>query len=205
MYAFEYQFFPDRKRISLDEFMDKHCSPFIGELIKGGQACDSGDLVIRGTAVRYWGACSEKNSLSPAFHTKWAARAYRSIIRLSLRAPKLKILGFLNGEDPCCVCSKRSSLILCTTFLKLASPIDCGRCGRHVPLYRLPRLTYDDRLGVSQWEDAYKRCDGLFIGSGVGERFGYRQAASFSSALSREGYELCRGIEARIKLPVYYE
>ncbi len=204
MWAFDYRFFPNQKRISISDFMDQHCWPLIGELIKCGQVGDSGDLVIQGSIVKYLGACPEKVSLSPRFHSKWAARSYARVLKHSLRPPSWKILGCLVHAGANCTCARRSDLILSENFLSIASPITCGKCGLHVPLYRLRSLTMDEQLGVQLWNQAYRHSDALFIGSGVGERFGYQQTASFSSPLSQDGCKVCRQLELRLKVPVYY-
>lgn len=86
------------------------------------------------------------------------------------------------------------------------SPLICGDTHMPIPLYRIPptnpdALCYDN---LRSWENAYKRLYGLWLGSGVGERFAQRQMQELNSKLSEEGRRLCRQIEVLTGVPTYY-
>lgn len=90
--------------------------------------------------------------------------------------------------------------------MSIESVLKCTNCTQYVPLYRFRSLSSDkELLGIDQWQATYDRCDGLFIGSGVGERFGYYQTSSFKSPLAQNGAELCRSLEKKLKVRVYYD
>jgi predicted nucleic acid-binding Zn ribbon protein len=205
MFLFKYRFYPNTRLISASEFLDMHCESFVSELAMGGQFLAGGYFSSRGSEIAYYGACAEKTSLSPKHHFAWARRSYKRVLRYSKRRPKFELVGRLPDEKPCCTCSGKADLILTTNFLSIESVLKCTKCTRYVPLYRFRSLRYDrDLLGIDQWQLAYDRCDGLFIGSGVGERFGHFQTSSFRSPLARDGVELCRSLEKKLKVRVYY-
>lgn len=57
---------------------------------------------------------------------------------------------------------------------------------------------------MRQWAATYRACDALFMLSGTGERFGYRQMARLGSPLTREGREICQAMADRMGKPWYY-
>ena len=53
------------------------------------------------------------------------------------------------------------------------------------------------------WPTA-SRLDWLFIGTGPGKRFAHDQLSRFDSELSKDGRELARKLEKKVRVPVYY-
>jgi predicted nucleic acid-binding Zn ribbon protein len=95
--------------------------------------------------------------------------------------------------------------VLFTTMLDDRPPVECGDCGGAVPLYRLPKLEGDEEHSdIRSWPGAYQACDTLFMGSGVGERFGYRQMSRFDSPLTHEGREICQAMAELMGRPWSY-
>ena len=74
-----------------------------------------------------------------------------------------------------------------------------------MPVYRLPRIeSADSRRALLRWQDAYRKLDALWIGSGVAEQYAYKQLSDVRSPLSREGREIAKQLEARTGVRVYY-
>ncbi len=119
-------------------------------------------------------------------------------------APVIKVTGEAVDTGLRCRCRVRPSVHLFTNFLDVGSPLRCGGCRRAIPLYRLPGLSRDSRDGLRCWRWQYQACDDLFMRSGFGERWGYRQLSSLGSGLTAEGFEVRKQVEKELKLPVYY-
>lgn len=104
-----------------------------------------------------------------------------------------------------CKCVNPSFYILFTTFLHTSSPIRCGDCGNFIPLYKLPKLDGEEEYNsILGWEEEYKACDSLFMLSGVGESFGYRQMSQLTSNLTKEGLDICQKMTKKVQRPIYY-
>lgn len=117
----------------------------------------------------------------------------------------VRILGKeVDSADPCS-CRKLARLILITDACDWGSPLSCGDCGGTVPLYRLPPTSevgnYEDIIFFAR---RYRVMDKLWLGSGTGERFAYRELSRIDSELSVEGRDLCRRIEKSSGIAVYY-
>lgn len=200
MYAFEYVFYPDTRKVKLGKYTTELWS-LGAEMMKGGQVSDFN--ILSGKNPKMVGFCHERGSLSRRRQSELTKKVYREMLAMSMSIPRIIIGGILADSDRICKCKQRRPIILETNFYTLESPITCGICRCPIPFYRLD-LTEDNLLGVKIWNETYSRCDGLFIGSGVGEYWGYRQISSFSSALSQEAYKLCRDIEKTTHNPTYY-
>ncbi len=201
MYVLEYKFYPDTKKIRIEDYLIDLWS-YSAELMTSGQIADY-TTILNHKIPRQIIVSHERNSLSSRFHTTIALKAYKEILDKSDRKPSIKILGTAPEAGPVCHCKRPSSVYFLTTYFSYESPLRCGQCKRPIPIYRF-KLTRERLLGIKLWKEAHNRCDGLFVGSGVGEHWGHKQVASFSSRLSKDAYELCRNIEKEIKIPTYY-
>jgi predicted nucleic acid-binding Zn ribbon protein len=94
--------------------------------------------------------------------------------------------------------------VLITDFISIASPITCGTCEHHVPLYRLPKYYDYGYMPILSWESNYQAADQLQMNCEVGERWGLNQMQSFKSQLSKQGLTICQKIEALALVPTYY-
>ena len=202
MFACEYIFWP-RRGVSRPDFIDELWS-LAGELRRGGQTVNEDDVILKRSSIRYLCICPERDSLDPRHHTLYAEKAYNTLVRLSARKPDLKARGETVESPSGCTCQKWPFLILFTHFLDTSSPILCGGCRNPVPLYRFPRLKDGNYSDYLTWQESYRHCDSLFIMSGVGERFGYRQMAVLNSELTELGRKLCAGLEQQTGIRVYY-
>ena len=147
----------------------------------------------------------EAGALAERFGNKWVRRAVRELATAGVHRPRVTHLGAHPEIRPACKCRKRPFLILFTTFLHFGPPVRCGVCFGPIALYRL-RATNEagNYQHVLRWQSTYQAMDRLFIGSGPGERFAHDQLARHDSALSKDGRELARAIEKKVRLPVYY-
>ena len=147
----------------------------------------------------------ETDALADRFASKWVRRGLRELAAVGVDRPKVTHLGTEPESHAACKCRKRPFLIVFTTFLHSASPFRCGACFNPVPLYKLP-VTNEagSRKHVLWWQDTYQAMDWLFIGSGPGERFAHDQLSRFDSDLSIDGRDLARGLEKKLRVPVYY-
>jgi len=145
------------------------------------------------------------DALADRFASKWVRRGLRELAAVGVDRPKVTRLGTEPESHAACKCRKRPFLIVFTTFLHSASPFRCGACFDPVPLYKLP-VTNEagSREDVLWWQDTYQAMDWLFIGSGPGERFAHDQLSRFDSQLSKDGRELARTLERKVRVRVYY-
>ena len=147
----------------------------------------------------------ETDALADRFASKWVRKRLRELAAVGVDRPKVTHLGTEPESHAACKCRKRPFLIVFTTFLHSESPFRCGACFDPVPLYKLP-VTNEagSREHVPWWQDTYQAMDWLFIGSGPGERFAHNQLSRFDSELSVDGRDLARGLEKKLRVPVYY-
>jgi len=85
-----------------------------------------------------------------------------------------------------------------------SSPLACGDCRQPVPFYRLHRLDLSTREALLWWQSNYQACDRLFMSSGFGEMWAYRQMSRIDSGLSKDGRELSASVEAKLHIQVFY-
>ena len=154
---------------------------------------------------RLWVLIPARDALTWGHSNRFCRDATLALKKENLGPPRVRILGKdpdSMGEDRC---RKRSSFVLYTTSLSMESPLRCGECFRPVPLYRIPPT---DKAGhrdhIRFWEWTYQQCDALFMGSGVGERFGYREISDSRSSLTRNGLDVCSRIRKATGISCYY-
>jgi len=160
---------------------------------------------------RYEFACivPEADSLKPVHHDECAATAYERLLAGSSRPPETTPVGAIVEADEACSCQSPAAHVLFTTLVRVEPPVLCSDCGAYVPLYRLPRrkerkLYYRDYDEISEWESVYRACDTLYMDSGLGERFGWRQMRDPKSKLTQLGLAACSEMSARTGKPFYY-
>ena len=136
---------------------------------------------------------------------QWVRRAAKKLIDASVERPRFRRLGHEPESRKPCTCGRPSHFVLFANCLSDESPVRCGQCFGPVPLYTLPATgeagDYQDLLS---WQSTYQAMDGLFIGSGAGERYSHRQMSDCASPLSKEGRELAAKLEVKVRRPVYY-
>jgi predicted nucleic acid-binding Zn ribbon protein len=206
MFSFEYHFFPDAAHGDAVAFFDGALAAFLAALYRNGQVLDTPwNLVEDDGAVRWTCIAPAADALDPSHYNDACRSALAGVEAASRRPPEYRLLGrTLGSEDPC-GCPDPGWYFLITHFLAERPPVRCGDCRGAVPLYRLPFVRgEEEHAAVLSWEAVYQACDTLWIGSGVGERFGYRQMARFDSPLTQEGRTLCAELAAATGKPFYY-
>src|SRR5215212_10772560 len=204
MYLVEYDFFPDASKNDLDEYWYGPLSSFLAARYQNGALMGSPwHLLQAEDRVRLTGIVPTEDALDVRYYDRRASETLERLIEQSSRRPTFQILGKVLGLPDCCSCPSPGWYVLFTTFLNDRPPVECGDCGRSVPLYRLP-LSEEGAPDIRRWEVIYQACDMLFIQSGVGERFGYRQMSRFDSPLTHEGREICQAMAERMGKPWYY-
>ncbi len=178
---------------------------YLAALLHNGQIGD--DMLIAKIKGGYLATVSlpEADALASRFANNWVRKSLRELRALGIERPKVTDIGLDPESRAPCRCRKRPSLILFTTFLHDESPVRCGACFGPIALYRLPATNEaGHHQDVLHWRDTYQAMDWLFIGSGPGERFAHEQLSRFDSELSRDGRELARALERKVRIPVYY-
>jgi predicted nucleic acid-binding Zn ribbon protein len=206
MFVCEYDFFPDLDKTVVADLVNRELSSFIGDLYRSGQIVrDPWNVVELEDRVRLSCIIPAEDALDSRYYSRYAHRDLEQLLLKSRRPPAYRVLGKALGLPECCECKEPSSYVLFTTMLDDQPPVECGDCGRAIPLYRIPLLEgEEEHSAIRRWAGTYQACDTLFMGSGVGERFGYRQMARFDSPLTREGREICRTMSERTGRPWYY-
>jgi predicted nucleic acid-binding Zn ribbon protein len=200
------QLFFRARRTNNDETALDKVQGYLAALIHNGQiACDHTPMANVKGGYLVVASLPEAGALGERFGNKWVRRAIRELAAVGVAGPVVTQLGFDPESRVPCPCRKRPSLILFTTFMHIGSPVRCGACFGPVPLYKLPATSdggnYQDLLS---WQDTYQAFDWLFIGTGPGERFAHDQLARYDSPLSKDGRELARKLEKKLRIPVSY-
>jgi predicted nucleic acid-binding Zn ribbon protein len=147
----------------------------------------------------------EKDALADRFANKWVRKRLRELAADGVDRPKVTHLGTDPESRKPCRCRKRPFLIMFTTFLNAEPPLRCGTCFGPVALYKMPATNEaGNHQDILWWQDTYQAMDWLFIGTGPGERFAHDQLSRLDSELSKDGREMARAIEKRVRVPVYY-
>src|SRR6266852_5319916 len=206
MFLFQCDFFPDCSQADIEDFVDTWLHPFLAALDRMGSIVERpwhvGQL---GGRVRLFCMAPTEDALEAHRHSRDASACFARLVERSRQPPSFLLLGEAVGMPRCCSCQNSTWYILFTTFVSESSPVRCGDCGLPVPLYRLTLPEGDDEPGsIRRWAATYQACDTLFMLSGPGERFGYRQMARLDSPVTRMGREVCEAMADRMGRPWYY-
>ena len=124
----------------------------------------------------------------------------------------MEVIGKNLGAGKSCGCAEKPQwYMLYTDWQEEESPVVCGRCGRSVPLYRLPYIRAegtsgrfeDEHISTLVWAGDYKAVDRLWV-TCLSDRFTFRQMHSLDSALSKAGRHICKEFEALTGVAFYY-
>ncbi len=205
MFSLEYDFYP-RAGEDHTAFVENHLFAYLADLLHTGQIlAQPWNVISVGDAVRCSLLAPEADSLAPQHHSQGGRAAYASVLAASSQPPEVRSLGPTLGLPSCCDCRAPGTFVLFTTFLDDGPPVHCFDCRRPVPLYRVPHAAnQESHHPVRAWASGHRACDTLFMGSGIGERWGYEQVARLESELTHEGRGVCSVLEAAIGKPVYY-
>ncbi len=147
----------------------------------------------------------EKDSLHKKNNNKYVENQIHKIEKLAGSAISIKTMGtsYVDHIHPCS-CKKSDFYILITHYTSINSPITCGTCRKHIPLYRLPQYYDFGYMPILSWETNYQSCDSLQMNCEVGERWALNQMQEIKSQLSRQGMNICSKIEELTHIPTYY-
>ena len=164
---------------------------------------DEYQFVRSGDSVRVSVACPEPSALMMTPPTRFIADKWAAIEALTQAKIEITQIGTDPNQAGYVIPQNPSFYILRQGWF---SPLLCGDTGKPIPLYRIPPTNPDGDCydNLRFWEKAYHRLYGLWIGSGVGERFALGQMQDHQSALSQQGRALCERIEALTGTPTYY-
>jgi predicted nucleic acid-binding Zn ribbon protein len=162
-------------------------------------------IAISGNILRTFVTILEPDSLDRKYANKYVLKEIAAAIGLGFSEPQVQLIGAAPNisEGKACNC-KSSSYILHTHYLEIGSPVKCGDCFGHVPLYHLPK-TYDgdEYYDIYIWDRDYRACDTLQM-HGTAERFGLRQMSDARSSLAKQGREICDRLTTLTGKPTYY-
>ena len=176
----------------------------LGAWEKNGQILSSDTLSMDKDSLHAYVLIPKKDALNKRFANKYVRKYMDKCLEETSYLPQITLHGPTPESARPCTCKRPPGYILYTNFLSVESPIRCADCFRPVPLYLLPYIDDEEHLGFLSWSSNYKACDTLQIGCTVGERFGEQQMIRHDSALSKQGREICRELEAKVKRKVYY-
>lgn len=173
---------------------------FVAALGRSGQRADPWPaFVADGGDVRCRLTVPAADALEARHDSSEAAEARKAVGRVELIR-----VGEAAESAGLCGCASRPFLLLFTTFIEEATPLRCGGCWGLVPLYAVPSPRGDgDQGDLLGWAARYQALDSLYMQSGACEGFAYAQVSSRGSLFGAETMALCKGLEERIRIPVY--
>ncbi|MEO0043302.1 MAG: hypothetical protein RL329_2750 [Bacteroidota bacterium] len=147
----------------------------------------------------------EADSLSSKYNNFYVNQCLEKLEMLCNASIQVTTLGkYDESLDDVCSCKSSSCYILRTDYITVASPLYCGDCDKHLPLYKLPIYQDYGYMPILSWESNYVSCDTLQMNCEVGERWALNQMQQVQSALSKQGRSICTQIEALTKIPTHY-
>ena len=123
-----------------------------------------------------------------------------------------EIIGENLNTDQSCKCTEKPEwYMLYTDWTDEESPVVCGKCGKSVPLYKMPYIRVegtngrfeDEHFSTISWQNMYRAVDKLWMAC-LSDRFTFRQMHRFDSSLSETGRYICKEFEELTNIPFYY-
>jgi predicted nucleic acid-binding Zn ribbon protein len=190
------------KRGASEEEASEAALTLLASWFRNGQiASSSWVLVDAGPTLDAYASLPRVDSLAASHDSVYVAR---DLAALGPESCSVTLLGADPSRADCCVCERRSGLVLFTHFLSELPPVRCLDCFDPVPLYELPRFDGEENLELQGWAGDYRACDTLQMGVETGERFGERQLLAHDGSLGRRGREVAAKLESKTGIPVYY-
>jgi predicted nucleic acid-binding Zn ribbon protein len=186
--------------------LDEISYSILAALHKNGQIINwDYPIAIDGQFLRTFVSILESDSLDIKYANKYVLEDIALAIGLGFSEPQIQLIGSAPDISEGTVCNCQSnSYVLYSHYLEIGSPIKCGDCFGHIPLYRLPK-TYvgDEYYDIYIWDRDYRACDTLQM-HGTGEKFGIRQMSDPQSSLAKQGREICDKLTKLTGKPTYY-
>lgn len=137
-------------------------------------------------------------SISKKYNNKYVNRSYKYLV------VQIKELGKNILYDPNCHCETIPYYILLgTSETTGSSPIICGKCGKEVPLYKVPYLfSQEEHFTLINYQKTYASVHELYMQS-LSDRFTRNQFANPDSSLNTMAMGIRKELEIKIKKPVY--
>jgi predicted nucleic acid-binding Zn ribbon protein len=192
----------NHNRERLEELFDLLMSSYSksGQIMGESEMC----FIFDNTLIAYQ-TTLEAESLSEQYNDEYISLKIQELENWCQSKMKIEIIGTstIYSKD-ICKCKKQPYFILSTNFLNKTSPIDCGKCHKIVPIYKLKNLENDDRYELNIWEANYIACDQLQMNCNVGEKWATRQMTELDSELTQHGIRVCKSIQEKTGIPTYY-
>jgi len=208
MISFDLDFYPrvfprdEDERFALSDAIET----FLSALIRNGNIIGEHVILELSDCYRVRVLCWSPDALDEANFSSYARDDLAKLRPLLARDAEFHRVPEVEREPTWCDCENPSGRILFTTFLsRLGSPVRCLYCRRDVPIYRLPLPKEAiERAELLSWQDDYQTLDTLYMNSGVGERFSYRQLARPKSDFMKRTRELAADVESSSGVPTYW-
>ncbi len=205
MISFDLDFFPHQDARG-DEYgsFDYWLDAFSSALYSNGNIFDAWNELELEDRVRVRATGPEEPALLQQNWSRYAKDSFRKATDFCHRGAIFQVI-FEDVEDlSICACSQPELYILRTSSSDRGLPVDCGCCGSAVPLYRLSHIKgEEDHYRLLGWQKTSSALDRLWMESGVGERFAYRQLARPRSDFFNLTRELAADLEAASKVSTY--
>lgn len=185
---------------------------YLGCLYKNGQILKDYLLVKNKHKYTAIVTASDDNALDERYNNIYVEK-YLNELKNHFEI-SMEIFGEnLDIDEPCGCVQKPEWYMLYTCWADEESPVVCGRCGKSVPLYKLPYLRAERTIGnfvledehhtTLSWKAAYQNVDKLWLYC-LSDRFTYRQMNSVESQLAKNGRNICKEFEKATEVPFYY-
>jgi len=190
----------DRDKL-FDEF-----ETLMGNLCKTGQVLGNYETpFVSDNELISFQTTLEQSSLSKKYNDEYVSQRIKNLEEWCNSKLKTEVIGkTIPQYKGVCTCKEPDFYILFTYAFNDSGCIDCGTCNKIVPLYKLHKLTYNDRCDILRWEGNYKSCDNLQLNCTVGEKWATKQMSEPGSQLSKEGLNICTRIKELTSIPTYY-
>ncbi len=207
MISFDLDFFPavfprdEEERFDLTDRIEG----FLSSLIRNGNIVGEHVILEQNDRWQVRVVSHSPDALDEANWTQFTRDDMAKLRPLLARDAEFHRVIETEREPTWCDCSSPTRHLLFTHFLdELGSPVSCLDCRRDVPLYHLPVPEgASERAALLSWQDQYQALDTLYMLSGVGERFAYRQLARPKSEFMKQTRELAANLETASQVPTY--
>lgn len=175
---------------------------YIATLFHSGQLCGEYFVTWTSGVLNAHVLLAGPHAHDLRYHSDWGKRELKKVVKAFGKRP---VWRMLDDESRRRAASWKGApfLYLFTHAFDWASPVCRGDGKGPIPIFALP-MTFEKKDGLYSWQRSYCDHDRIWLGSGALEIAAYRQLAGPESELSRDGRELCRGLEAATGIPTFY-
>ena len=183
---------------------------YLGCLYKNGQILKDYLLVKSVDSYIAFATVPDDGALDDAHNNIYVSK-YLAEVKNKFEI-SIEIIGENMSTEKSCECAEKPEwYMLYTDWTDEESPVVCGRCGKSVPLYKLPYLRVegtnghfeDEHFSTLSWKDMYRAVDKLWMAC-LSDRFTFRQMHRLDSTLSKTGRYICKEFEELTGIPCYY-